>query len=204
MPALDLKRQHRSLYSAPADAVVAVEAPALACLMIDGAGDPNTAPAYLQAVEALYGLAYSLKFAVKRAGGDDVAVMPLEGLWWSADLTDFTQGRRDTWQWTLLIVQPPVVTADLVETVRADAARTKVLPALPAIRLDTLAEGLCAQIMHIGPYAAEPPTIARLHAWIAEQGYARTGHHHEIYLSDPRRTAPERLRTILRQPIARA
>ncbi|MCC6629098.1 MAG: GyrI-like domain-containing protein [Chloroflexi bacterium] len=201
MPALDLRRQHRALYTAPADTVAIVDVPPLTCLMIDGAGDPNTAPVYGQAVGALYSLAYAVKFAVKRASGEDFAVMPLEGLWWAADMTDFATGQRDRWQWTLLIVQPPAVTAALVETVRADVARKKALPALATVRLDTLAEGLCAQILHIGPYAAEAPTIARLHTWIDEQGYTRAGHHHEIYLGDPLRTAPERLRTILRQPV---
>jgi hypothetical protein len=202
VPAIDYKRELKSLYAPPADKVVVVDVPALAYLMIDGAGDPNTAPAYAQAVEALYGLAYAVKFLVKRQGGEDFTVMPLEGLWWAADMARFSVERKGDWQWTMMLMQPPPVTADLVEAARASAARKKAPAMLAEVRLATLIEGLAAQILHLGPYAAEAPTIARLHHFIDEQGYAPRGHHHELYLGDPRRTAPEKLRTIVRQPIA--
>jgi hypothetical protein len=180
-----------------------VEVPELAFLMIDGHGDPNTAPEYAEALEALYAVAYTAKFALKRApGGIDYAVMPLEGLWWTPDMATFTTADKSAWDWTMMIVQPDPVTAEVVEEARATVARTKGLEAIARVRLERFAEGRAAQVMHVGPFAAEGPTIERLHAFIAERGLGRAGKHHEIYLSDPRRTAPERLRTILRQPVA--
>jgi hypothetical protein len=145
-------------------------------------------------------VAYGLKFALKKRGAEDYAVMPLEGLWWSDDMATFSVGRKDDWRWTMMIAQPVDAPPDLLAAVVADVARKKT-PAAQQVRLETYHEGLAAQIMHLGPYAAEGPTIARLHAFIAGQGYQRAGKHHEIYLGDPNRTAPERLRTVLRQPI---
>jgi hypothetical protein len=174
--------------------------------MVDGAGDPNTAVAYREAVEALYSVAYTLKFAIKREMGRDFRVMPLEGLWWADDLSDFMSGRKDAWRWTALIAQPDVVTAGHVDEAVRQLARKKELPALSRLRLEPFTEGLAAQLLYLGPYADEAPAIARLHAFIREQGYEFDGHtqkHHEIYLSDPRRTAPEKLKTIIRQPVRR-
>ncbi|MBZ0290236.1 MAG: GyrI-like domain-containing protein, partial [Anaerolineae bacterium] len=170
-------------------------------LMIDGTGDPNTAAEYTQAVEALYSLSYTLKFAIKKQQEIDYPVMALEGLWWADDMTAFTAGDRDRWLWMMMIMQPDFVTVEQVEAARAEAAKKKDLPALPKIRYEPFHEGLSVQIMHIGPYSAEAPTIARMHAFIEESGHVPTGKHHEIYLGDPRRTAPEKLKTVLRQPI---
>jgi hypothetical protein len=154
------------------------------------------------AVETLYAVAYALKFARKRDGSvPDYKVMPLEGLWW-LDGEPFTPGWKERLTWTLLIRQPVDVTAELVEEARRQVARKKKgLPALDALRLESLSEGWCAQIMHLGPYADEEPTGRRLHASIAERGYTPRGKHHEVYLDDPRRTPPEKLRTVLRQPV---
>lgn len=179
-----------------------VDVPPQQFLMIDGRGDPNTAPEYAAALEALYALAYGLKFALKkRDPALDFKVSPLEGLWWAEDLGSFREGDRSRWQWTMLIAVPDTVTeADLAQV--AAAAERKGKAAAHQVRLERYAEGRCAQILHTGPYRDEAPTIQRLHAFIAAQGCRPGGKHHEIYLGDPRRTAPERLRTIIRQPIA--
>jgi hypothetical protein len=174
----------------------------MAFLMVDGTGDPNTSPEYAQALEALYAASYGAKFKVKRApGGVDYKVMPLEGLWWSDDMAAFLEGKREDWRWMMMIAQPPVVSTIIIDEAVAEAGRKKDLPALARIRFEPFEEGLCAQIMHVGPYSAEGPTIEKLHAFIAEQGYSRRGKHHEIYLGDPRRAAPERLKTVVRQPV---
>ena len=194
----------RELY-APAREPSLVEVPDLAFLMVDGHGDPNTAPEFSEAIEALYTVAYAAKFAIKRAPeGIDYRVMPLEGVFWTADMSTFATGERSAWDWTLMIMQPDQVTPEVFGEAQATASEKKSLDAIGRMRLEVFAEGLAAQVLHIGPYAAEGPTIQRLHAFIAEQGYERTGKHHEIYLSDPRRAAPERLKTVLRQPVAGA
>lgn len=203
MITLDLKRQLQSFYKPSTRTPEIVAVPALPYLMIDGSGDPNTAPAYREAVAALYSAAYALKFALKRRG-IVYPIMPLEGLWWIDDMAAFLTTPKSAWQWTMLIVQPEVVTeADLAQTV-AEVRRKKPLAALERLRLETLTEGSAAQIMHVGPYAAEAPTIARLHQFIATAGARLRGKHHEIYLSDPQRGTPEKLRTIIRQPLQRA
>jgi hypothetical protein len=200
---LDLKKDLKHLYNASAKEVVMVDVPPFSFLMIDGAGDPNTAPEYQQALEALYGVAFTLKFAIKNGElGIDYPVMPLQGLWWADDPSDFRLGRKDNWQWTMMILQPDCVTQALVDQALEQVRRKKDLPALPALRFERFREGLAAQILHIGPYAAEAPTIARLHQFIADSGRHLTGKHHEIYLGDPRKSAPEKLKTIVRQPVA--
>jgi hypothetical protein len=205
---LDMKAQRKDLYAPAARDPVIVEVPAMQFLMIDGTGDPNSAPAYREAVEALYALSYALKFKYKRGPAAlDYAVMPLEGLWTLPDGREpdgqpLTPERKATFTWTMLIRQPDDATDAIVEELRQQVARKKALPALPALRLETFEEGRAAQIMHLGPYDDEAPTIARLHAFIETEGYTLRGKHHEIYLNDPRRTAPEKLRTVLRQPIA--
>ncbi len=178
-----------------------VDVPELSFLLVDGRGDPNTAPAYREAVETLYPLAYALKFAVTKAGGPAHKVGPLEGLWWAPDMRVFEVSDRAAWEWTMMIRQPSTVTADLVQRVTAEVGAKKQLPALALVRFGALTEGRAAQVLHVGPYPAEGPTIARLHAFVAEQGLHLAGKHHEIYLGDPRRAAPERLRTIIRQPV---
>lgn len=201
MDKTDFKKEMKSLYSPGAKDFVLVDVPRMQFLMVDGMGDPNTAPAYANAVEALYSVSYALKFMSKKAPGRDYAVMPLEGLWWADDMTDFTSGRRDGWRWTMMIMQPDWITSEMFAATRAKAAGN--LGAVPdRLRLEAFDEGLSAQILHIGPYSAEAPTIARLHnVFLPENGLVPTGHHHEIYLGDPRKSAPEKLRTILRQPV---
>jgi hypothetical protein len=200
--ALDFKRQLKHLYQPSAKEFVVVDVPPMQFLMIDGHGDPNTAQEYQDALEALYAVAYTLKFASKKALGMDYVVPPLEGLWWAEDMDVFTASSdKSTWDWTMMIMQPEWVTQEMFEEAVAQVEKKKNPPALPRLRLETYDEGSAVQIMHIGPYAAEGPTIARMHAFIAENGYEPAGKHHEIYLSDPRRTAPEKMKTVLRQPI---
>ncbi len=197
---IDYRRVLRPLYSPGARPVLA-EVPPLTYLMIDGRGDPNTAPEYAEAIQALFTVAYAAKFAARRAFGTDLAVMPLEGLWWAEDMSSFAAGDRTGWRWTAMIMQPAEITAELVGQAVTTAAAKAPERALSALRLERLEEGRCAQVGYTGPYSAEGPTIERLHAFIADQGLLRSGTHHEIYLSDPRRSAPERLRTVLRQPV---
>ena len=176
-------------------------------LMVNGTGDPNTAPAYQHALEALYGMAYTLKFAVKRQLGTDYTVMPLEGLWWTPNMHELDTEHKDAWWWTAMIAEPDEVTPALVAEAREQVERKKPNPALAQLKLEKLDEGLAAQILHLGPYATEGPTIVRLHAFIREQGYVFDGlrqKHHEIYLSDPRRAAPAKMRTIIRQSVTRS
>jgi len=204
MEKFDLKKALKSFYTPSAKQCVIVAVPAMNFLMLDGAGDPNTAPAFQAAVETLYAVSYTLKFMLKKQGAADYTVMPLEGLWWTPEMAEFTIADKSNWLWTLMIAQPPFITAEQVAAAKAEAARKKDLPALDSLRFEPYHEGLAAQIMHLGPFAAEGPTIAKLHAFISDQGYALTGKHHEIYLSDFRRTAPEKLKTVIRQPIGQA
>ncbi len=202
---LDLKKDLKHLYNPSAKQVTEVDVPAMSFLMIDGKGDPNTAEEYQQAVEALFGLSYALKFASKKSG-IDYAVMPLEGLWWMADMgaqfgdIDFTAD-KSLWLWTMMVMQPEHITAEMIATSTDEVRRKKNPPSLDKIRFERFHEGLSAHLMHLGPYSAEKPNIERIHAYIDANGYAPTGKHHEIYLSDPRRTQPENLKTVLRQPM---
>ncbi len=201
MAKVDYKKELKHLYAASAKAPVMVEVPAMQFAMIDGEGDPNTSEAFQEAMGCLYGISYTLKFMLK-AEGHDWTVMPAEGLWWSDDMDDFVSGNKDGWQWTLMIMQPDVVTEAHYQAAVAQLREKKDPPGLEKLRFETFGEGLSAQIMHIGPYADEAPTIEALHAFIEADGKQRRGKHHEIYLGDPRRTKPEKLKTVVRQPVA--
>jgi hypothetical protein len=201
MTKLDLKKELKHLYNPSAKVVSDVDVPPMNFLLVDGRGDPNTAREYVEAVEALYAVAYALKFAVKKSqGGVDFAVMPLEGLWWVEDMTKFDIRDKGAWQWTMMMMQPKPVTAALFAATLPEVGAKKKLPALSRVRFEPYAEGRAAQIMYVGPYADEGPTIARLHEHIRANGHTLHGKHHEIYLGDPRKTAPEKLSTVLRQP----
>jgi hypothetical protein len=201
MAKIDLKKSLKHLYQASAKEAALVEVPRLHYLQVEGRGDPNTAPAFPQAAEALFRVSYTLKFMVKKEQGQDYAVMPLEGLWYAEDLSAFAQDRRDQWQWTLMILQPDFITPEAVARAVAEVRKKQGSPLLDALKLAPLSEGQAAQILHVGPYHEEAPTIARLHRFIRDKGYHFGGRHHEIYLNDPRRTAPEKLKTIIRQPV---
>ena len=182
-------REARTLYVPPRRPVL-VDVPEISFLMIDGHGDPESA--LQEAIPLLFGTAFRVKFALKRGPlGLDAKVMPLEGLWWMPDMAEFSLERKSDWDWTLMIRVPDEVDEELVREIEAS----------PRIRLERWAEGAAAQVMHLGAYSAEGPTVALLHEFIEEQGLERAGKHHEIYLGDPRRAAPEKLRTVLRQPV---
>ena len=203
METLDLKKALKHRYAPSAREVTEVTVPRMQYLMIDGTGDPNTAPAYTEAVEALYAVAYTIKFAIKKGRAIDFPILPLEGLWWMDDMREYSMEKKDQWKWTMMIAQPDLVGAADVHSAVAEVKKKKDPPALPLLRFDTLDEGDCAQIMHLGPYADEKPTIQKLHAYIAARGASLSGKHHEIYLGDPRRTAPEKLKTVIRQPFTK-
>ena len=199
---IDLKKDRKDLYQPGSTDFVEVDVPAMTYLAIDGRGDPDTSPSYPAAVAALYAGAYAVRFRLRTRTGDELVVGPLEGLWSSEDPSSFTAGRRDDWDWTMLIPLPEQVSQDDVAPGLADAARRK--PDLPVadVRTLRLQEGRSLQIMHVGSYDTEAATLARLHGDVMPaKGLTWNGRHHEIYLSDPRRVPPERLRTVLRQPV---
>lgn len=201
---IDFKKTLES-YQAPRGNFRIVEVPALQYLMIDGHGDPNTAPEYVDALEALYPVAYKLKFASKRELGRDYVVPPLEGLWWAEDMSAFTLSRdKSQWDWTMMLMVPEWIDRSLfkraIEVVRAKGVPKR----LGDVRLESLTEGLCVQTLHVGSFDDEGPVLDRMHhEFIPESGLEMRGKHHEVYLSDFRKTAPEKLRTILRQPVSR-
>ncbi len=202
MAKFDWKKDLKHLYLPKAKEFTFVDVPPMQFLMVNGHGDPNTSVEFQDVMGALYTMAYSLKFAMK-ATGIDFAVAPPEGLWWMEG-AEFDMRDKSKWDWTLMIMVPDAVTPELFERVRAEAQRKKGLPMLSRVRLDTYHEGPSVQILYFGPYSAEGPTITAMHQFIAEQGYVLSGKHHEIYLGDVRRTAPEKLKTVIRQPVKKA
>ncbi|KAF0100873.1 MAG: hypothetical protein FD144_2979 [Rhodospirillaceae bacterium] len=197
---IDFKKSLANLYTAPAGRFVEIDVPALGFVKIDGKGNPNTSSAYRQAIEWLYPVSYALKFAAKDIGRDYV-VPPLEGLWWADDPTDFAARRKDRWRWTMMIMAPDFIAPPLFEAAVAKTRR-KLGDAPSSLRLEPLAEGRSLQTLHVGSYDEEGPALAHLHNEIMPaQGLTFAGPHHEIYLSDPRKTALAKLKTILRQPV---
>jgi hypothetical protein len=200
---IDLVKVLKPLYAPPRGKLVVVDVPQISFLMVDGAGDPNTSEKYREAVEGLYSVAYTAKFLAKLGPRKaDFRVMPLEGLWWSEDPKVFVSGDRAKWKWTMMIAMPDIIGRKEFAEASAKAAAKKVLPALKLMRLEPFREGKAVQTLYFGPYAEEGPTIAALHAFAKEQGFRLTGKHHEIYLSDPRQTESQKLKTIIRQPVA--
>jgi len=200
---VDFKKVLKPFYHPSQKGFHIVEVPAMNFLMLDGVGDPNTSLDYQQAVEALYSISYGLKFALKTQGFDHI-VPPLEGLWWMGDMNEFTVANKARWEWTMMIMQPEWVTTEWVEKVRDMTIKKKDNRSLSTIRFEIYDEGLSVQILYIGAYKNEAPTIAEMHKFINTNGYRPDGKHHEIYLGDPRKTSPDRLQTILRQPIKKA
>lgn len=205
MEKIDFKKTLKQFYAPGSKEFELITVPPMRFLMIDGHGDPNTAPLYQQTVETLYAVAYAVKFASKDRLSRDYTVPPLEGLWWAEDMDSFSIARdKSQWDWTMMIMTP-----DFIDEATYAAAMLKVAkkspPLLANLRLETYDEGLSFQIMHIGSYDDEAPTLHRLHHdVIPREGYEPSGKHHEIYLSDPRKTAPEKLKTILRQPVVKS
>ncbi|UCH07745.1 MAG: GyrI-like domain-containing protein [Deltaproteobacteria bacterium] len=198
---IDLRKELKHLYNPSSKQIAVVDVPEMNFLMIDGQGDPNTSVAYQNAVEALFAVSYTLRFMIKKSESPvDYAVMPLEGLWWVDDMTQFSMHDKDAWKWTSMIMQPEYVTEELLQEALRQVRKKKDLPALSGMRFESFREGQAAQILYFGPYSDEGPAIEGIHRFIAEQGHRLRGRHHEIYLSDPRRTAPAKLKTVIRQP----
>ncbi|MFD8597892.1 GyrI-like domain-containing protein [Kitasatospora sp. NPDC059646] len=205
MAPYDVKKDLKELYAPKNTDWAVVDVPPQQFLAVDGTGNPNTAPAHARAVEALYAVAYTLKFAAKRTEGGDFVVGPLEGLWWADRPEAFTSRAKDSWNWTMMISLPPWITEADVEEARRTALAKKKLPAIGEVRRHTLHEGPSAQLLHIGPYDDEGPALHRLHhEYLPANGLRPTALHHEVYLGDPRRAAPEKLRTVVRQPVGPA
>ncbi|MHA1912847.1 MAG: GyrI-like domain-containing protein [Promethearchaeota archaeon] len=201
---VDFKKTQKELYQPSSKEVVVIEVPEMQFLMIDGMGSPGDSQEYLDALAALYPIAFKTKF-LSKAKGKDYVVPPLEGLWWAEDMKDFTEGNRDKWKWTMMIMMPDWITQDMIsESVALNKEKKPELSNLFAkLRLEKYEEGKAAQIMHIGPYSEEGPTVQRVHDFITKEGGSFDGHknkHHEIYLSDPRKANPATMKTVIRQP----
>ncbi|MGH1576794.1 GyrI-like domain-containing protein [Planktotalea sp.] len=203
MSKIDFKKSLKHLYVPSKKDFSVVDVPTMNFVKIDGAGPPGN-KSYVKACEWLFPISYGLKFMSKLELGRDYGVPPLEGLWWADDMSAFTQDRREEWKWTLMIMQPDWITNTLFE--RALEKPMKKQGSLPeTLRFEPFAEGKCVQILHLGPFSEEGPTLARLHnEYMPQNGLTWNGKHHEIYLSDPRKSAPEKLRTVLRQPVKTA
>ena len=202
MSKIDFKKELKPLYRPSARQFEVVEVPEMQFLMVDGHGNPNTVPAYREAVETLYAVAYKIKFSSKKLLNRDYVVPPLEGLWWAENMDTFLTRDKDAWDWTMMIMQPDWISTEMFAEGCAAAEKANQPPALSRLRLASYREGLSVQIMHIGSYDDEGPVLAKLHnEFLPGNGYVETGKHHEIYLGDPRKTKPENLKTILRQPV---
>lgn len=203
MEKIDYKKQLKHLYKPSIKKVEIVKVPKMNFLMVDGEGNPNTSKSFSDAIEALYPVSYTLKFMVKKGQmAIDYGVLPLEALWWSDDMSAFSAGKKDDWKWTVMIMQPEFITRSMVTEATEEVARKKSPSSLPFVRFETFQEGKAAQIMHIGPFSEEGPTIEKVHKYIDDNGSRKIGKHHEIYLSDIRRAAPEKWKTIVRQPMS--
>jgi len=202
MQKIDHKKTLKHLYKPSAIKIEIINVPKMNFLMIDGKGDPNTSQEFQDAVEALFGLSYTLKFMLKKDEMTiDYAVMPLEGLWWIDDMSQFNVTEKSDWKWTLMIMQPEFVTPDMVNMATDELRRKKNPVALSKIRFESFEEGKSAQVMHVGPFSEEGPTVEKVHQFIKENACERRGKHHEIYLSDLRRGNPANWKTVIRQPM---
>jgi len=201
MPKVDLKKENKEFYYPSTKEVSVVELPEMKFLMIDGQGDPNTSKEYQDAMQTLFPVVYKTKFVNKKEKSQDYVVMPLEGLWWVNNMEDFSMEDRSSWKWTVMIRQPDFITEAFINTAKKEIEKKRNLPTLSKLRFENFEEGSSVQIMHIGPYGeAEAPAVQKLHEFIENKGYELRGKHHEIYISDMRRTKPEKLKTVIRQP----
>jgi hypothetical protein len=204
MGSYDIKKALPTLYAPRQRGFHVVEVPELSFLMIDGHGDPNVSPAYAEALQALFSLSYAVRAIAKSELGRVHTVGPLEGLWSAEDPGAFIAGEKSAWDWTMMISQPAWITPDMIEA-GTEKMEKKGRTALDRVRLATYTEGTSVQVLHVGSFDSEAPVLARLHdEYLPNHGLTFNGKHHEIYLSDARRTDPAKLRTILRQPVASA
>jgi hypothetical protein len=201
MNKIDFKKAQPELYRPSATDFMLIDVPDMQFVMVDGEGNPNTAPSYKKAIEWLFPVSYAMKFAAKSSLEKDYVVPPLEGLWWADDLTDFVARRKDRWRWTMMMLAPDILTSAMFSAA-VEKTEKKLGTPPESLRIGTYKEGLSLQILHIGSYDDEGPTLARLHNEVMpSNGFEFNGKHHEIYLSDARRTDPAKLKTILRQPV---
>jgi hypothetical protein len=201
MQKIDFKKTLKTLYDAPRGRFAKIDVPKLRYVMVDGQGNPNLVPSYKTAIEWLFSVSYAMKFAAKREFERDYVVPPLEGLWWADDPADFVARRKDAWRWTMMIMAPDFVGKDIYEAAVAKT-NNKLGEPPKTFRLESLTEGTSLQTLHLGSYDDEGPILAQLHdALMLTENLTFNGKHHEIYLSDPRKTPPEKLKTILRQPV---
>ena len=207
MKKIDFRKEYKHLYSPSPKEVVVVDVPKMNFLTVDGHGDPNSSQEFQSAMQALYGVAFTLKFYFKKKEKPgnyfEFVVPPLEGLWWGEG-KNFDMRKKDEWNWKIMIMQPSFITKAMVGDAIGQARQKKDSPAIDRVRFEQFHEGLCAQTMHIGPYSAEEGTITRVHEFIKENGYKFRDKHHEIYMSDPRKVAPEKMKTVVRHPIVRS
>lgn len=201
MDKIDFRKALKPLYAPPAGEFASINVPPMQFIKVDGEGDPNTAPAYRSAIEWLYGMSYAMKFAAKATLSRDYVVPPLEGLWWAEDPKSFITREKDRWRWTMMIMVPDFVIRDIFESARAKTSG-KLGQSPQSLRLELYSEGLSLQTLHVGSYDEEGPILARLHDEVMpNKGMLFNGPHHEVYLSDPRKTDSAKLKTILRQPV---
>lgn len=202
---LNYKKEFPELYRPSRKTPRILDIPSMKFFMIDGQGDPNTSEEYAQALKALYKVSYTLKMKIvkKKAPDKDYVVPPLEGLWYMDDMNDWSMENKNEWQWTMMIRIPDYITNEQIDKAFELVKEADEVPAIENVYLKHYDEGKSAQILHVGPYEDEPPTIKKLHSFIEEQGYKLDGDHHEIYLSDPRRSKPQNLKTVIRQPISK-
>jgi hypothetical protein len=198
---IDFKKTLKHLYQPSAKEVILVDVPTMNYLMVDGEGDPNKSQSYSDAIEALFTVSYAVKFMVKKGAlAIDYGVMPLEGLWWADDMSAFSTEDKSGWKWTMMIMQPDLVTKEIIDSAISDVRKKNSPAAISKVRFEALTEGQCAQILHVGPFSEEGPTVEKVHQFIDSRG-KRTGKHHEIYLSDIRKADPAKWKTVIRQPM---
>ena len=201
MSKVDFKKTLKQFYIPPREFVI-VDVPDMQFVMVDGHGDPNTAQEYKDAIESLYAVAYKMKFISKKTLERDYTVPPLEGLWWAEDMATFLTREKSQWDWTMMIMTPEWISVEIFAEAVKQVRQAKDPASLDQVRLERYQEGLSVQIMHIGSYDDEGPVLAQMHSdFIPESGLIENGKHHEIYLSDPRRVVPEKMKTVLRQPV---
>lgn len=201
MQKIDFKKQLPEIYNPKNIEFATINIPKMKFLKIDGKGNPNDSDEYQKTVEWLYSISYGIKFECKKKLEIDYVVPPLEGIWWSENMDDFVTRNKENWQWTMMLMLPDFISDDLCEF-GLNKAKAKLGIPPSNLRFEVFEEGLCLQALHIGSYDDETPKLHKLHHEImpaADLDF--NGHHHEIYLSDPRKTAPEKLKTILRQPV---
>jgi hypothetical protein len=199
---LDLRKEMREYYRPPVGEVVVIRVPKMRFIMVEGKGAPEGS-SFQRAIQTLYGLAFTIKFGAKKTLGKDFPVMPLEGLWWTKG-GGFDMKKREDWLWTLMIMQPSLVTKGMFSKAEEELRQKREPSTIEHAGLETFDEGLCVQTMHVGPYSTEAETIAKLEEFAREKGCRMTGKHHEIYLGDPRRAAPSKLRTVIRHQVGRS